>query len=109
MERAHPQKTSQPGIDQVRYPFLHFLGCLVCKSQGKDRRGRNSLFQHVGNPACQHLCFAASGTRNDQRWSCDIFNRLFLSLIQLLQIVLLHVDKYREKADENFIFAFANI
>ena len=46
---------------------------------------------------------------HDQRWSCDIFNRLFLSLIQLLQIVLLHVDKYREKADENFIFAFANI
>ena len=76
-----------PVAEDMFYPFFHFLGRLIGKSEGENIESVYSTGHQVDNAGGQHLGFAASGPRYDHDWSFLMEYSFPLPLVQSLQII----------------------
>jgi len=82
---------ADPGLlgetaDKRLHPLAHLFGCFVGEGDGKHRARRDSaLLDQVSDPVRDNPGLAAAGSREDQKRTLAVDNRLALLLVKIGQ------------------------
>lgn len=88
--------------DKLSYPFLHFPGCLIGKSQRQDIGGRDILVEQVSDPVCQDPCFPGTCSCNDKAWTVDCQDGFLLRFVQIFDEIFPHIFPVAAKINDFF-------